>query len=300
MLNAIRMDLYRMLKIKSTWILLIVLVVTTFLSVLMINVAVVLIDYASSTDNELASEIGEEFSYGFEIGYSSAADMMGDETVPSAEEVISNPEMLLTADSLCVAEGTGATYLILMTIFMVLFVNGESKSGFLKSISNHVPSKGVLIVSKMLCALIFDIIMVVIGTATIYLSLLIFSGTDSFTDFSKTLFVSGMFILINISFAALVMLITVLTRSSSGGMVTGLIIATGFSSLLIKVIDWAISEISGSDSFTISDYILSTSNMQISATMEQQDIIRTIVVAVVWMVVSFVGSILLYSKRDIK
>ena len=121
MLNLVKMDMYRLVRMKSFWIMIAVTVLLACLSVF-------LTDYALNLQNDVSMESGAII---FDM-----AGMAGEITKIDVTDFV-NTDL------------AGLNLLILCVIFGSLFVNGEQKNGFVKNIAGQLPNRGLLVLSKL-------------------------------------------------------------------------------------------------------------------------------------------------------
>ena len=141
MLNIIKMDLYRMLKTKSMYVIWIVLA-----AILLITTSL------SKTDYELLTE----------------KDVMKQEQVtePTVDNINvgmmvmlpTEPGEKVTVYDIFFANSQGKLYALLLVIFTVLFSTADISSGYIKNIGGLVRNRGTLIFSRAIALAVFTVL----------------------------------------------------------------------------------------------------------------------------------------------
>ncbi|MBO4928083.1 MAG: hypothetical protein J5379_07540 [Clostridiales bacterium] len=210
------------------------------------------------------------------------------------------------------------TFIILLTIFAVLLTHSDFSKGFVKNTYGMFENKGKLVWSKW-CAMVACSSIVYVAYSLLSLCLVapLFKTFTSkyWEQYFREFFVVYICL---IAMLTMVFLITSLFRSPAGGMVIGLIIASGLLQTLEKLVDIIIAKISGADLeqimmsslgieeegaehfFRFSDYCLDNVYLSYSPSMGSSDTIRTVVVGLVYTAVALGLCILLARKRDVR
>ena len=287
MYNLFRMHIYRTLKSKSTLVLGILLVVFTFL------------------------HLG--------LGYIVFEDPLNIQA--GGLYIQSNgSDISLTPDLVhqFFIQGNSAL-LILLTIFTVLMTNSDITKGFVKNIYGMFEDKGKLVLAKW-CAVMSSVTLVYLVTSIVSLGLAILCYRTSYESGNWDLYLIE-FVVVYIGCIAMmtmVFLITSLFKSSAGGMVIGLVIASGILQSIERLIDVIIAKLSGATGketimaftglaeegarkfFRISDYCIDNVFISFSPAMEQSDIARTVIVSAAYALIGLGLAVLLAKKRDVK
>lgn len=212
-----------------------------------------------------------------------------------------------------------SAFLILMTIFCVLMTNSDITKGFVKNIYGMFEDKGKLVFAKW-CAVMSSITLVYVVTSIVSLGLAILFYRSSFTSGNWDLYLIE-FVVVYVCFLAMmtiVFLITSLFKSTAGGMVIGLVIASGILQSIERLIDVIIAKLSGASGketimafagvteegarkfFRLSEYCIDNVFISFSPEMGQSDIARTVIVSAAYALIGLGLAILLAKKRDVK
>jgi len=141
MLNIIKMDLYRMLKTKSMYVIWIVLA-----AVLLITTFLCKTDYELLTEKDAMKQeqVTEPTVDNINVG------MMV--TLPT------EPGEKVTVYDIFFANSQGKLYALLLVIFTVLFSTADISSGYIKNIGGQVGNRGSLIFSRSIALSVFTVL----------------------------------------------------------------------------------------------------------------------------------------------
>ena len=141
MLNIIKMDLYRMLKTKSMYVIWIVLA-----AILLITTSLCKTDYELLTEKDAMKQeqVTEPAVDNINVG------MMV--TLPT------EPGEKVTVYDIFFANSQGKLYALLLVIFAVLFSTADISSGYIKNIGGQVGNRGSLIFSRSIALAVFTVL----------------------------------------------------------------------------------------------------------------------------------------------
>ena len=141
MLNIIKMDLYRMLKTKSMYVIWIVLA-----AILLITTSLCKTDYELLTEKDAMKQeqVTEPTVDNLNVG------MMV--TLPT------EPGEKVTVYDIFFANSQGKLYALLLVIFTVLFSTADISSGYIKNIGGQVRNRGTLILSRAIALAVFTVL----------------------------------------------------------------------------------------------------------------------------------------------
>ena len=141
MLNIIKMDLYRMLKTKSMYVIWIVLA-----AILLITTSLCKTDYELSTEKDAMKQeqVTEPTVDNINVG------MMV--TLPT------EPGEKVTVFDIFFANSQGKFYALFLVIFAVLFSTADISSGYIKNIGGQVGNRGSLIFSRSIALSVFTVL----------------------------------------------------------------------------------------------------------------------------------------------
>ena len=141
MLNIIKMDLYRMFKTKSMYVIWIVLA-----AILLITTSLCKTDYELLTEKDAMKQeqVTEPTVDNINVG------MMV--TLPT------EPGEKVTVYDIFFANSQGKLYALLLVIFTVLFSTADISSGYIKNIGGQVGNRGSLIFSRSIALSVFSVL----------------------------------------------------------------------------------------------------------------------------------------------
>jgi len=203
-----------------------------------------------------------------------------------------------------------SSLIICLTIFSVIFSNCDFTRGFAKNTYSLYKSRTPLVMGKwtalMTCISAVYVVFSLFSLA--FCALLI----PAFEARKWGEFVRGWIVLyiLLISMMTLVFFITNRFKSPAGGMVIGILIATGTFQTVERLIDVLIAKASGESlidafagtgkAFRLSDYCLDNVYNAYSASMGTGDTIRTVLVALVYGGLALFLAIWMSKKKDVR
>ena len=273
MFNLIKMDLYRLTRMKSFWIMIAVTVSVAFIGAF-------LADYAMGLESDATAEAG-----GFFVTINAMKEVP--ETIPLSDWVISD----LSAHVL----------LLLCAIFAPMFVNGEQKNGYVKNIASQLPNRGMLVFSKLAAVAVQVAVIFAAYFVAFAISGRIFFGDmlvfGSFSQFAKAL---GIQYLLHFAFSALLAALTICWRGSGLSMCLGILCTTNAIGLVYNLTDILLHKCGVSEHFTIGDYAIENCIAIVTSDLLSGDLPRVLAVGIGFILVSAVGAMFVMRKRDIR
>ena len=252
MLKALKMDLYRMVRTKSTYIILAAMIASCAMMIWSF--------YVTST----------AFSSG----------MMGEAGV----------DMDLAS-----------LILVLFTvIFTVIFCGAEYKHGYIKNVASVVSKRTGLVISKLICIFIEIIVLHALTALCIIIGCRGFLGITEIHNVSGVVLEVIWGVLMNLSMASVIMLLFTIARKTTLPMVLGIIYVL-MGSTVYSLADLIVEKLFKITDFSVAEYT-NMGNMlsYVNSTASQSTLIRSAVVAVVYLVVSTVVSCILMNKKDVR
>ena len=268
MFNMLRMDLRRLLKSRSFYI---VLGITALLLILVTVMA------RSLSDPETLAAMEEQ---GAEI----------DESDRMMSEYIQNMSQLDFMH-----ESLGSGFLLVMTgIGMTLFVNGDFSSGFIKNICSAKPRRRDYVLSKIALAGVYSGIITLLSVLLMLLSPVLihmYPASDSISRIPR--YVLWMW-LPHWAFGLMALALVLLTRSTTLGIILSLVAGSGLTVALMatlgRLLRWPPLERYFLAAVVKGVYVSESGVAPIG---------MILVCAAAWAAVYGVGSLLMMEKRDI-
>lgn len=276
MKNSIKMYLYRAIHSKSSWIILLLAVCMAVFSVYMGK-----LDgdaYHQEIEKEAVMQ-EEEMSFGIVVD----TPMIEDGKQPAAMEYV-------------VADINSGILLIFLTVFVVLFINGEESSGFIKNIAGQTRRRGVLLEAKMAVICLYNLVLMGLYTLADITGVYLAYSDVKLGMNEKTAAFLGAEYLLMMTFSMFVACITILVRSNVIGMVLGIVDACGFGYLLTN----AINRLLDMDKLGINQYTVVGRINGLNVQEGFDAMAKAALVAVAWFVLWLAVSELFFSRRDIQ
>lgn len=214
MLNLIKMNLYRVMRTKCTWILLLLTAVICFLSI-----------YLSYVDPNVQE---------FESGGSGVLSQAG-ESGEEAEILI--PRMICE-------ELQSGYVLIFLSIFVVLYFHGEETSGFIKNLAGRAGLRWQMYLAKYAAVLVFILLgtLVQIVFTTVAARIMVPGAEAGFSILGQTCLYMAVMLVLEAAFAAGAAFLVTLTRNSVISITASILLGGGMgwmiTQLLISRLTW--------------------------------------------------------------
>lgn len=280
MLNLIRMDLYRLIHSKSTWVIMVFVIALAIFGSVM-----------TDTDIELLKE-------------EPAIATEASEDRPIGIYVEAQPEWLtgsIEMGSEVSAEMRSELLAVLCVIFAAIFANGDYKNGYIKNIAGRFPRREQLVISKFVTIAFQVFLMTALFVATLVISGYVLWGSDFYLgdagDFFKYIFVQY---LLHLGMASLIMFLCLLTRSAAFGMTGGILFCSGLAVPLYALINKGINGLKHGLDFDINKYVLDGNITMLKYDSAASMIDRGLLVGAAFAVVSLALAVLITKKRDIR
>lgn len=306
MMNYFVSDLYALKKMKIVYIVPIILLVMCFLS----NFITTRLNFAAigmkQFENQLAEmeqeSMDKQITDSFELGFESSMNAQANyEAEPMKLNELFDGGMAYEASTADLVESSvsGLTYLMLIAIFAAFFYGSQLKGAYCKNILKANDNRWISYTSKVLTVFVYAIILMIF---TILVNMLCNAimcksfvlGFDG--DFFKYI---GVQILLTFGMCVITGLISVVSNVALG-MVFAIVAGSGLMSMLYMLIDLLVNYvILGNGEFSFSNYLISGNVSTLRMASESGDIIRGIIVAVVFIAVGYFVAGFYNSKRDI-
>lgn len=266
MLNMIKMDLYRMLKSPSTWIILIAVFIMMFLSIFMTAA-----DLAYYESNDAALNILRETEtdsqWGIYIG-KVRSDWVGT-SVPFKELVSRNLQSCLL--------------LMFLVVFVVSFANSEAKSGFTKNIAGQLSNRGNLVYSKTIIIATYCVLLIISAITSLTLGGIFFLDVN-FSGSIDLLPYLGLQFLLHFSYGTVVLCLFTVVKSAIAALLSGILIAAGIFQIFDALLYSAVPTLNKSGGFSIMNYMTSGNISMLTLGSNSQMWIRSVIVAVIYLI----------------
>lgn len=296
MFNAIRMDVYRLFKTKSTYIILVIMIA---LSVMGTGLMSVMTEMTEAEGQQVQTEQMSD-----NAGYAGDDDQLYEDTEGAQSQVSvsvseSDPdENDNSVLSFAMSDISGLQAGLFIIIFTVLFSMADINSGFIKSIGGQVKGRGVLIVSKMVAIAIFTAIVIIADFLTQLIAVNIFFDDAVVGSASEIVrLLSSQFVL-NFALAVLMMAIAMIIKNNVVSMIIGVCMCSGIFELIFMGINYLMDKI-GFNDFDINNILITGKIQSVTIGADASDIGYALLAAAIYIAVSVFAVYNVFKHRDI-
>lgn len=296
MFNAIRMDVYRLFKTKSTYIILVIMIA---LSVMGTGLMSVMTEMTGAEGQQVQTEqMSDNADYAGEDDQFNE-DTEGAQSQLSVSVSESDPdENDNSVLSFAMSDISGLQAGLFIIIFTVLFSMADINSGFIKSIGGQVKGRGVLIVSKMVAIAIFTAIVIIADFLTQLIAVNIFFDDAVVGSASEIVrLLSSQFVL-NFALAVLMMAIAMIIKNNVVSMIIGVCMCSGIFELIFMGINYLMDKI-GFDDFDINNILITGKIQNVTIGADASDIGYALLTAAIYIAVSVFAVYNVFKHRDI-
>lgn len=281
MLNIIKMDLYRMLKTKSMYVIWIVLA-----AILLITTSLCKTDYELSTEKDAMKQeqVTEPTVDNINVG------MMV--TLPT------EPGEKVTVYDIFFANSQGKLYALLLVIFTVLFSTADISSGYIKNIGGQVGNRGSLIFSRSIALSVFSVLTMTgaflfqAAANCIVFGELEWGNTKAILSYFVTE------LALHYALVLICMAIAIILKNNVISMVIAVCLSMNVMTIVYGVINSAIQKI-GIQNFQIYKYTITGKLSLLPMNPSGNECLAAFGVAIVFIVMMISVSSVVFQKRDI-
>lgn len=281
MLNIIKMDLYRMLKTKSMYVIWIVLAV-----ILLITTSLCKTDYELLTEKDAMKQeqVTEPTVDNINVG------MMV--TLPT------EPGEKVTVYDIFFANSQGKLYALLLVIFTVLFSTADISSGYIKNIGGQVRNRGTLILSRAIALAVFTVL--TMAGAFLFQAAAngIFFGELEWGNTKAILSYFVTELALHYALVLICMAIAIILKNNVISMVIAVCLTMNVMTIVYGVINSAIQKI-GIQNFQIYKYTITGKLSLLPMNPSGNECLAAFGVAIVFIVMMISVSSVVFQKRDI-
>lgn len=296
MFNAIRMDVYRLFKTKSTYIILVIMIA---LSVMGTGLMSVMTEMTGAESQQVQTEQMSD-----NADYAGEDDQFNEDTEEAQSQFSvsvseSDPdENDNSVLSFAMSDISGLQAGLFIIIFTVLFSMADINSGFIKSIGGQVKGRGVLIVSKISAIAIFTAIVIIADFLTELIAVNIFFDDAVVGSASEIVrLLSSQFVL-NFALAVLMMAIAIIIKNNVVSMIIGVCMCSGIFELIFMGINYLMDKI-GFDDFDINNILITGKIQNVTIGADAADIGYALLTAAIYIAVSVFAVYNVFKHRDI-
>lgn len=296
MFNAIRMDVYRLFKTKSTYIILVIMIA---MSVMGTGLMSVMTEMTGAESQQVQTEQMSD-----NPDYAGEDDQFNEDTEGAQSQLsvsvseVDPDENDNSVLSFAMSDISGLQAGLFIIIFTVLFSMADINSGFIKSIGGQVKGRGVLIVSKMAAIAIFTAIVIIADFLTELIAVNIFFDDAVVGSASEIVrLLSSQFVL-NFALAILMMAIAIIIKNNVVSMIIGVCMCSGIFELIFMGINYLMDKIGFSD-FDINNILITGKIQNVTIGADAADIGYALLTAAIYIAVSVLAVYNVFKHRDI-
>jgi ABC-type transport system involved in multi-copper enzyme maturation permease subunit len=282
MFNLMRMEMRRMFKQKSTYFILLTTIAALTIYAVLLHFTIQSVEqHENNPPSATQTEDTEGGAVEIQLESSELFDGSGED--------------------LLLGQYSGQGLLMFTIIFGALFFTSPYRNGFVKNFLGLRKRRSGFVLTQFGCGILYTLLVFLVGTAVLLATQnLFFSERFPINDLPGMFRLIGWQLVPHISFLALILLLATWTRSTSATLVTGLLYSLIFYKPLFNLLTIAIEKIFHTgDDWTLRNYTVLGSMEAIDWGVSDSDLIRALVVSVIFMVLAVAGSCLVIQKKDI-
>ncbi len=286
MLNMIKMDLYRMCKTKSMYVIWAVMA----LMIVITTPLMLATETNEGTEHSIESfeaeemEEQEEDSEVVEIGIGVYVDTKPGEKVTVYEVVYANMCSRVIA--------------LFIVIFTILFATADMNSGYIKNIGGQVRNRGQLVLSKAVSVFIYTVITIVLFSLIQAAANGVVLGYIEWGNMGEFLLYIGTQIFLHFALAMICMAIAIILRNNVVSMIVSICLCMNLLIMLYGAIDKLLYKI-GIENFHVSNYTITGKITMLSNELTTRDGINAVCLSIVFIIIMTALSGIVFEKRDI-
>ena len=281
MLNMIKMDLYRMFRTKSMYVVWIVLAVSVLFTTFMCKTDY---DSLSKEDTVRQEQFAEPTAENINVG------MMV--TLPT------EPGEKVTVYDIFFANSQGKFYALFLVIFTVLFSSADIGSGYIKNIGGQVRSRRNLIFSKASVLFVYTTVTMLLYFIIQIIAQQMYFGYLEWGNGSELLRYFGIQILLHYALVLISMAIAVVLNSNVFSMTIVICLCMNTMIVLYGVINHLIQK-AGVENFQILKYTVTGKIALLSMSPTNKECLTAVVIAAAFGIVVTLLTAWVFRKRDI-
>lgn len=283
MLNMIRMELYRMFKTKSMYVIWLIL-------------AGVILFTTGLSANEMKTYTMEEkqemYEYATGQRESENVHLGMDVTVPT------KPGDTVSVFDLFYGNIKGKVLALFMIIFAVLYATADMTSGFVKNIAGQVKDRRGLIFAKGVSLFVYTVFTMLIFTGIQTISNALFFDELVFGPVKEFLQYAGLQILLHFALLMITMCIAVVLRNNVISMTIGVLLCMNVLVIFYSFLDHLIAKLKIQD-FEIMKYTVTGNMMFLETNVTARMAVTAVAVSVGFSIVMLGICSTVFKKRDI-
>ena len=311
MLNMIKMDVYRMFRTKSMYVIWIILLasalITSFLSKIDYDAAnkewekqqAVESQADTDTDMQAADVVNAQDIEEQQADNSNKEQLSQQNTdnvnIGMSVELPTEPGKKVTVMDVFFSNAQGKFYALFLVIFAVMFATADIKSGYIKNIGGQVSQRGMLIVSRAVALALF--------TAITFAGIFVFQAAANMLAFKCVVWGNWKEIIpyflteltLHYAFVLICMAIAVIIKNNVISMTLSVCLTMN---IVYAFIDYVVNR-KGLHNFSIYKYTVTGRMAMLPMNAGRDDVVSSMCVAATFIVIMLSLSSYIFQKRDI-
>lgn len=281
MLNTVKMDLYRMAKTKSFYVILLVFIAMTVISTVLCK--------SEFDDPEIQQD-----------NYETTVQTEDGGTMNAGISVIlpTKPGEKVTVYDMFYANVKGKEVALFLVIFIVIFSAADFKCGYIKNIGGQTRKRFYLILSKAVSVIIYTVLLFavfILAQAVCNQVILGYLRWGPAEDFLPYL---GVQMMLHIALALFIMAITIIILNNVISMALAICLCLDLMTVLYTAVDHG-AEMLGVEGFQMMEYTITGKIAMLPMVMGTSDIRTSLVIAAAFIIGSLAVCGAVFQKRDI-
>ena len=312
MLNMIKMDVYRMFRTKSMYVIWIILMASSLLTSFLSK-----IDYdavnkeweqqqaverQADTDGQTVDVVNAQNIEEQQADDSNKEQLSQQNTdnvnLGMSVELPTEPGKKVTVMDVFFSNAQGKFYALFLVIFAVMFATADIKSGYIKNIGGQVSQRGMLIVSRAVVLALF--------TAITFAGIFVFQAVANMLAFKYVMWGNWKEIIpyflteltLHYAFVLICMAIAVIIKNNVISMTLSVCLTMNIMSIVYGFIDYVVNR-KGLHNFSIYKYTVTGRMAMLPMNAGRDDVVSSMCVAAVFIIIMLSLSSYIFQKRDI-
>ena len=281
MLNLIKMDLYRMFRTKSLYVICIVLAAALLFTTILCKTDYEILNEADAVQQEQVAELTtENINVGMMV------------TLPT------EPGEKVTVFDIFFGNSQGKFYALFLVIFAVLFSTADISSGYIKNIGGQVQSRGALVISRAIALAVFTIM--TLAGVFVFQAVAngIIFGYLEWGDARAILLYFATEVVLHYALVLICMTIAVTLKNNVISMVIAVCLTMNVMTIVYGLVNNAIQKM-GIQNFQIYEYTITGKLSLLPMNPGGKDCLAAFGVALAFIVATIVAGSVVFQKRDI-
>lgn len=281
MLNLIKMDLYRMFRTKSLYVIWIVLAAALLFTTILCKTDYEILNEADAVQQEQVAELTtENINVGMMV------------TLPT------EPGEKVTVFDIFFGNSQGKFYALFLVIFAVLFSTADISSGYIKNIGGQVQSRGALVISRAIALAVFTIM--TLAGVFVFQAVAngIIFGYLEWGDARAILLYFATEVVLHYALVLICMTIAVTLKNNVISMVIAVCLTMNVMTIVYGLVNNAIQKM-GIQNFQIYEYTITGKLSLLPMNPGGKECLAAFGVALAFIVATIVAGSVVFQKRDI-